>query len=294
MSERDQAALGQCEVGLQHMWKGEVDEALAAYDLAFALATAEDTRELITIRKAEALIAVERDGPEVAALAAIVMRRRSSRHVYLAANALVPRFTNADDRRRAIFYGEIAKSAVEELGDPFAHAALLNNVGVVLVEDSQFDRAIELLAEALAVLETLPESHPYADSLRCNATLNLGGAKILADAYDEGIELIESVILEVEDATWRADGLLDLGLGYLNIGDIDTAEELVREALALASTRRQIRNGNHLLGEICMRTERWEEADIHFDVVAGFYPGFKNLKQLLTAVDVCKIVNWKL
>ena len=275
------------------MWKGEVDEALAAYDRALALATDEEARELITIRKAEALIAVEQDGPEISALAAIVMRRRSSRHVYLAANALLPRFVNLDDRRRAIFYGEIAKTAVAELGDPFAQAALQNNLGVVLVEDSQFDRAIEILAEALEVLETVPVSHPYANTLRCNATLNLGGAKILNDEYDEGIELIESVILEVDDATWRADGLLDLGLGYLNLGDTATAEELVREALALASTRRQIRNGNHLLGEICTRTGRWDEADIHFDVVAGFYPDFKNLKQLLSSVDLCKIVNWK-
>lgn len=293
MSERDSEALRHCEAGLQHMWKGEVDEALAEYDNALEDAAAEDLRELITIRKAEALIAVERDGPEINALASIVMRRRSSRHVYLAANALLPRYTNLGDRRRAIFYGEIAKSAVAELGDPFAHAALLNNLGVVLVEDSQFEHAIELLGEALTVLEVLPDTHPYADTLRVNATLNLGGAKILNDEYDDGIELIETVILEVDDATWRADGLLDLGLGYLNIGDTDTAEELVREALSLASTRRQIRNGNHLLGEICARTGRWAEADAHFDVVAGFYPDFKNLKQLLTAVDVCKIVNWK-
>jgi tetratricopeptide (TPR) repeat protein len=276
------------------MWKGDVEQALAAYDRALGLVASDESRELILIRKAEALIAADRDGPEVAALPAIVMRRRSPRHVYLAANALLPRYVALDDRRRAIFYGEIAKSAVAELDDPFAQAALLNNLGVVHVEDSQFDRATELLTEALSVLEVLPESHPYANTLRCNATLNLGGARILDDAYEEGIELIEGVILEVDDATWRADGLLDLGLGYLNLDDVDTAEELVREALSLASTRRQIRNGNHLLGEICTRTGRWEEADAHFDVVAGFYPDFKNLKQLLTAVDLCRIVNWKL
>lgn len=293
MSERDQAALGHCEVGLQHMWKGEVDEALAAYDLAHALATSEESRELITIRKAEALIAVERDGPEVSALAAIVMRRRSSRHVYMASAVLVRRYSNLEDRRRAIFYGDIASTAVVDLHDPFARAALLNNLGVVLVEDSQFDRAIQAFTDALLCIDAIP-SHSHAGPLRCSATLNLGGAKILNDVYDEGIQLIESVILEVDDAEWRADALLDLSLGYVNLEDFDTAEELAREALSLASTRRQIRNGNHLLGEICTRTGRWDEADVHFDVVAGFYPGFKNLKQLLTAVDLCKIVNWKL
>lgn len=293
MSERDQAALGHCEVGLQHMWKGEVDEALAAYDLAHALATSEESRELITIRKAEALIAVERDGPEVSALVSIVMRRRSSRHVYMASAVLVRRYSNLEDRRRAIFYGDIASTAVADLDDPFARAALLNNLGVVLVEDSQFERASQAFTDALACIGEIPE-HSHAGPLRCSATLNLGGAKILNDLYEEGIQLIESVILEVDDAEWRADALLDLSLGYVNLEDFDTAEELAREALSLACTRRQIRNGNHLLGEICTRTGRWDEADVHFDVVAGFYPGFKNLKQLLTAVDLCKIVNWKL
>jgi tetratricopeptide (TPR) repeat protein len=293
MSERDREALRFCEVGLQHMWNGEVDEATAAYDEALALAAKEETRELITIRKAEALIAVERDGPEVSALAAIVMRRRSSRHVYMASAVLLRRYSNLEDRRRAIFYGDIASTAVVDLDDPFARAALLNNLGVVLVEDSQFERAIRTFEDALDSIDAIPE-HPHAAALRCSAMLNLGGAKILGDLYAEGIEIIETVILDVDDAEWRADALLDLGLGYLNLEDFPTAEELAREALSLASTRRQIRNGNHLLGEICTRTGRWEEADIHFDVVAGFYPGFKNLKQLLTTVDLCKIVNWKL
>ena len=292
MSERDLEALRHCEAGLQHMWKGEVDEAIAEYDTALESATTEETRELITIRKAEALIAVDREGPEVSALSAIVMRRRSNKHVYMASTVLLRRFSNLEDRRRAIFYGDIACSTIAALDDPFARASVLNNLGVVLVEDSQFGRAIESFEQALTCIQTVPE-HPHSDPLRCSAMLNLGGAQIMNDAYDEGIEIIESVILQIDDAEWRADGLLDLSLGYLNLEEVDVAEELAREALSLACTRRQIRNGNHLLGEICARTGRWDEAEVHFDVVAGFYPGFKNLKQLLTAVDLCKIVNWK-
>ena len=292
MSERDSEALRHCEAGLQYMWKGEVDEAIAEYDSALEDAAAEEVRELITIRKAEALIAVERDGPEINALASIVMRRRSSRHVYMASAVLLRRYSNLQDRRRAIFYGDIASKAVLDLDDAFARAALLNNLGVVLVEDSQFERAIASFEGALESIAAVPR-HPHAEPLQVSATVNLGGAKIMNDDYEEGIELIETVILHVDDAEWRADALLDLSLGYLNVEDFDTAEELAREALSLACTRRQIRNGNHLLGEICTRTGRWDEADVHFDVVAGFYPGFKNLKQLLTAVDLCKIVNWK-
>ncbi len=61
MTERDQQALQLCDLGLQQMWRGEVEPALEQYDRALALCESDETRELITIRKAEALIACERE-----------------------------------------------------------------------------------------------------------------------------------------------------------------------------------------------------------------------------------------
>lgn len=293
MRQRDAVALRHCEAGLLHMWRGEFGEALAEYDTALGSARGEETRELITIRKAEALVAADRPGAEISELAAIVMRRGSARHVYLAATVLLQRYSNLDDRRRAIFYGEIACATVAALEDPFARATVLNNMGVVLTEDSQFERAIDSFQQALDRLEEVPE-HPNADRLRCRAMLNLGGAKILNDVYDEGIRIIERVVDQVDDDQCRADGLLDLSLGYVHLGVFGAAEKRAREALALARNRRQIRNANLLMGAICARAGKWEEAETYFDVVAAFYPAFKNLKQLLTAIDLCKIVNWTL
>lgn len=293
MTERDREALRYCEVGLQHMWKGEVHAALAAYDKGLAQAKSEENRELITIRKAEALIAVDREGAEVSALPGIVMRRRSNRHVYMAASVLMRRFTELEDRRRAIFYGEIARASATELQDPLLMANLLNALGITLAADSQFDRALEAFDKALAALKKVENHSEHADALGCSVTLNLGGTKILCEDYDDGISLIESVLDEIDDPAWRAEGCLDLCLGYLGLEDCETAEDLAREGLSLASTRRQIRNANHLLGEICIRTGRFDEAEVHFEVVAGFYPGFNNVKQLLTEVDLCAVVNWK-
>src|SRR5687768_9479109 len=93
-------ALQLCEKGLQHMWRGEFDAAIGLYDRAAEATACDETRELITIRKAEALIAAERDGAEIGALPGIVMRRRSPRHVYIAASVLMRRFVESDDRRR--------------------------------------------------------------------------------------------------------------------------------------------------------------------------------------------------
>src|SRR5687767_5533745 len=99
MIENDQEALQLCETGLQEMWRGDVDAAIALYDRANAIVESEDVRELITIRKAEALIAAQRDGVEIGQLPGIVIRRRSTRLVYMAAAVLIRRFTEAEDRK---------------------------------------------------------------------------------------------------------------------------------------------------------------------------------------------------
>lgn len=293
MTERDREALQHCEVGLQHMWKGEVRAALVSYDRAAALAQSEETRELVTIRKAEALIACDSEGPEVSALPGIVMRRRSHRHVYMAATVLMRRYVELDDRRRAINYGDIASDAAAELNDPFARASVLNHLGITLAADSQYPRAAECFEDALSALDEIDPPTEYAEFLAASVTGNLGGTKILNGDVDEGIHLIESILDELDDSELRAEACLDLALGYTENEDYDTAEDLAREGLSLASTRRQIRNANHLLGEVCIRTGRYVEADVYFDVVAGFYPQYSNVKQLLTEVNLCSVVNWK-
>lgn len=293
MTDRDREALQHCEVGLQHMWRGEVLAALAEYDKAASLAQSEETRELVTIRKAEALVAADREGPEVSALPGIVMRRSSPRHVCMAATVLLRRYCGIEDRRRAIFYGEIARAASATLSDPFAHATVLNNVGIPMVAESRFDAAVDVFEEALVSLDSISSPNPFMASFAAAVAANLGGTKILRGEVDEGIHMIETVLDQLDDATWRAEACLDLCLGYVEVEDYDTAEDLAREGLSLASTRRQIRNANHLLGEVCVRTGRYEEAGVFFDVVAGFYPQFSNVKQLLTEVNLCSVVNWK-
>lgn len=290
MIESEREALDLCDAGLQHMWKGEIDAAIEVYDRAAVVAGSDETRELITIRKAEALIAAERDGAEIAALPGIVMRRRSPRHVYLAANTLQRRYCEADDRKKAIFYGEIARTAANELGDPLARASVLNHLGITLVIDSQFAAAIDVLGEGLqAVAAVRGDASILAAAIR----VNLGGAKVLSGGYAEGIRLIEEWMGGLVEDYERAEALLDLCFGYMEVGRHEVAELYGHRALELATVQRQIRNANHLLGEICLRTGRYDESDAYFDIVAGFYPEFKNVKQLLVAVDLCAVVNWK-
>lgn len=288
----NQESLRLRQLGLDAMWQGRFEEAIDFYDAATGAAETDDVRELITIGKAEAMIAAERDGAEIAALPAIVMRRRSPRHVYYAAMVLMRRFTDTD-RRRALFYGEIARQATVELGDAFARATILNNLGIVLTVESQFNTAIETFDEALAALSQVRDRD--ADVARSQRLVLgcLGGAKVLAGEYNEGIRLLMKVLPELETDYDRAETLLDLCYGYVELGRIDEAEWMGREALELAVESRQIRNANHLLGEIMLRTDRFEEADQFFSVVAGYFPQYPNVKELLFSVDLCSVVNWK-
>lgn len=293
MIENDHEALQLCESGLQQMWAGAAEAAIETYDRALALAESDETRELITIRKAEALIAAERDGAEITALPAIVMRRRTPRHVYLAAYALMRRYADAADRKRALFYGEIGRKAAEALDDPFARANVLNGLGLILVADSQFSPGADAFIEALDVIDDSHGADARLRELRAGVTANLGGTKILLDIPKEGIRLIESVLRDLTVTEERTEAMLDLAIGYMNLEQFKVAETFARHALQLATSRRQTRNANHLLGELCIRTKRYDEADAFFDVVAAYYPDFKNVKQLLVAVDLCSVVNWK-
>lgn len=294
MTYSDRESLQLCESGLQQIWNGAVEAAIETYDRALALAETDETRELVTIRKAEALIAAEREGAEVNALPAIVMRRRTPRHVYHAASALARKYSESqDERKRALFYADIARRAAEEMDDSYAQVFALNSVGLLLVIESRFAEAIDTFERALAVIALEPDQTDRLVTMRALVIGNLGGAKVLSGQYEEGIALSESILPLMDEAYLIAEVCLDLCFAYTELEQFKKAERFGHRALNLATIRRQVRNANHLLGEICIRTNRYDEADRYFDVVASYYPDFKNVKQLLVAVDLCSVVNWK-
>ena len=291
--DRDQQARELCETGLQHMWRGEVEPALELYTRALELAADDELREVITIRKAEALIAADQEGPEVSALAQIVMRRRSPRHVYMAATVLLRRYSEKEDRRRAIFYGKIGRKAAAEMREPLARASVLNGLGITLAADSDFDGAIAAFDEALAALSLLDPHRDEVRSFRPSIVANLGGTKVVSGDVEDGIRLLEKSLPLLDEDYAVAEACLDLCLGYSELEQYNEAELFGRRALTLATKPRQIRNGNHLLAMIASRSGKHEQASQYFDVVASFYPDFKNVKELLLAVDLGAVVNWK-
>lgn len=272
---------------------GQLEESLSVYDQALALASDDEVRELITINKADALIALERSGAEVQALPAILMRRRKPHHTFLAAYALLFKHRMVGEAKRAMFYGHIAHEVAEEANEPFWKLAALNELAVVYEIDSQFGKAIELLHEALTALDDVSDEVAQSFS-RIAIIQNLGYNKLLVGATIEGLDLLLSIVDLIESPQVRADALIDLCYGYLDLEQYDKAQHYGYAGLELAADARQLRNAHYLLGEAAYKLGDEKTAEYHFDELARYYPQFRNLKTLLFAVDLRSMINLKL
>lgn len=278
---------------LAHVRAGEYEDALALYDQALALSPSDEVRELLTINKADVMIALERTGPEVQALPAILMRRRNLHHTFLAAYALMFKHRIQSETKRAIFYGHVALDASNEADEPFWKIAALNDLGIIYEIDSQFEEAIQCFEQALPLLEVI--ENPTERAVSHTAIMqNLGYNKLLIGQTRQGIGTILSILDAVESPSARAESYIDLCYGYLELGEHDKARFYGEAGLSLASESRQIRNAHYLLGEASYKSGDTEAAEFHFDELSKFYPQFRNLKSLLFAIDLRGMVNLKL
>ena len=272
--------------------RGEYEDALVLYDEALTLAADDDVRELVRINKADAMIAIERTGPEVHELPSVIMRRRNPRHVYLAAYALQYKYRLENDLKRALFYGQLALRTAEEANEPSWRRIVLLELGNIYEVDSQIAKAIECFNESLAVVEESPLqekqlSHSYALE-------NLGYCLLLQGDVDGGLQHIHQALELLTDPIGRAEGYIDLCYGYLEKGLYEKALFYGQAGLEIAKDTRQVRNAHYLLGEACYKSGDRDAADFHFSELAKFYPQFRNLKNLLYAIDLRSMVNFKL
>jgi tetratricopeptide (TPR) repeat protein len=281
------------QAALERVRQGDLDDAISIYDRALALALDDETRELITINKADAMIAAERSGPEVQELARIIMRRRTLRHVYLAAYALQYKHRLENDFKRALFYGQLALRTADEAGEPSWRRVVLIDLGNVYEMDSQIDDAIACFEEALSISGESAENQDQDLSFGY-ALENLGYCMLLQERFDEGLETVHRALALLKDPIGAAEAHIDLCYGYLEVGDLENALEHGKAGLELAKDPRQIRNSHYLLGEVAYKLGDVDTADFHFEQLAKFYPEFRNLKSLLYAIDLRGMVNLKL
>jgi tetratricopeptide (TPR) repeat protein len=272
--------------------RGDYEQALEVYDEALLLADDDETRELITINKADAMIALERTGPEVHDLPRVIMRRQNPRHVYLAAYALQYKYRLENDLKRALFYGQLALRTAEDASEPSWRRIVLLELGNIYELDSQIEQAIECFHESLSIDEESPLqekelSHSYALE-------NLGYCLLLQGHLDEGIRRVHEALDLLHDPIGRAEAYVDLCYGYLEKKQYEKALFYGQAGLDIAKDPRQTRNAHYLLGEACYKSGDVDGADFHFSELSKFYPQFRNLKNLLYAIDLRSMVNLKL
>ena len=272
--------------------RGDYEQALEVYDEALSLAGDDETRELITINKADAMIALERSGPEVHELPRVIMRRRHPRHVYLAAYALQYKYRLENDLKRALFYGQLALRTAEDASEPSWRRIVLLELGNIYELDSQIDKAVECFNESLSINEESPLqekelSHSYALE-------NLGYCLLLQGQLDDGLRRISEALEMLHDPIGRAEAYIDLCYGYLEKGHFEKALFYGQAGLDIAKDPRQTRNAHYLLGEASYKSGDVDAADFHFSELSKFYPQFRNLKNLLYAIDLRSMVNLKL
>lgn len=272
--------------------QGDYEQALEVYDEALELATDDETRELISINKADAMIALERTGPEVHALPRVIMRRTNPRHVYLAAYALQYKHRLENDLKRALFYGQLALRTAEDANEPSWRRIVLLELGNIYELDSQIELAIECFNESLSIVEESPLqekelSHSYALE-------NLGYCLLLQGKIAEGLTSVHEALALLHDPIGRAEAYIDLCYGYLESRQYEKALFYGQAGLDIAKDPRQIRNAHYLLGEACYKSGDTDGADFHFSELAKYYPQFRNLKNLLYAIDLRSMVNLKL
>jgi tetratricopeptide (TPR) repeat protein len=278
---------------LAHVRNEEYDEALSLYDQALATTAEEEVRELITINKADALIAMERSGPEVQQLPMILMRRRNHHHTFLAAYALMYKHRLQSEPKRGIFYGQVAIDAATAASEPMWKLGALNELGIIYESDSQFTSAIDCFGQALELIDAVNDRNDQSFG-RVAIVQNLAYSKLQVGEIEEALKLIHGVLDRIQVPSTVADSHLDLCYGYLELQDFDRARQYGEIGLAQAMEPRQVRNAHYLLGEVAYKSGDVETASFHFDELARHYPEFRNLKSLLFAIDLRSMVNFRL
>ena len=272
--------------------RNELEKALELYDLALAAAVDEEFRELITINKADVLIAMEQTTGEVQKLPAIVMRRRNPHHTFLAAYALTYKHRLQNDVKRGIFYAQIALDTSLEANEPLWQLGAWNELGSLYEIDGDFQKAISSFERALDLVSHVADAGEQQLS-RGAALQNLGASRMLNGEVNEGLALIHEALPFIVSPSSLAEAYIDLCYGYIEREQLDEAQRWGNMGLDLASENRQVRNAHYLLGEAAYKRGDLETAQFHYGKLAKFYPNFRHLKNLLMAVDLRSMVNLK-
>src|SRR5262249_17761794 len=151
-----------------------------------------------------------------------------------------------------------------------------------------------LFRQALDRLEFAGEGDSHLANLYAD---NLGYCHIALDQVDVGMALVRRGLdgFERLGARQALDyPCLDLCFAYLALGQPEQARPCGLRALSLGEEFHRddvVKNSHYLLAEAFSELGDEQEADVHYDALANYYPDFPALKNYLHQISLMSMIN---
>jgi len=229
-------------------------------------------------------------------LRAIVVKGLDLKSARLAAYHLARIYDLREEFKKALFYARVARERSERTGYEDWMASSYNQIGSLLIAESQFEDA---RAELEKALELMPHDDPRSMD-RALVKENLGYCLLVQKEYWRGFRLLFEALRSLRRA--GAYGRMarvhqSLCFGYLELGRFRPAARHGVRSLQLAedfSDSRAAKIALFLLGEVQNMAGNLEEARAYFSrLQEQYFPEHQFLVDFLLAVDVRSLVNLK-
>jgi tetratricopeptide (TPR) repeat protein len=233
-------------------------------------------------------------GEALTELREIVLRSRDPETGFLASYHLATAYDLAGDPKRARFYANIARDRADRLERADYQVGSYNQIGNLLLADSQFEEACSEYEQALRLL-------PPAPSVELALVLdNLGYCRLMQGRHPEALELLHrSLRMLVRLRVVRPQAFTRLALCYahLDLGRYRSALNHGMRALEIATScddPDSVKYALFLLGEVHNQLGNDDLAYEHFcRLQQRFYPNAPNVPSVLMALDVRSLINLK-
>jgi CHAT domain-containing protein/Tfp pilus assembly protein PilF len=140
-------------------------------------------------------------------------------------------YNQLGDGPRALEYYNEALPRYRALGDSYSEGLTLNNIGIVYAGLRDWPKALEYFERALPIMKTQDDRRwTEAMVLTC-----IGQAKHVLGNNQQAIEYLNEALTihqSVNNRSWEAHTLLDLGMVYDSMGQADKALDYFKQALA--------------------------------------------------------------
>ena len=296
MSERSKHLDFLRAMAREALWKGDGERALLLLEEGLALSRTWKQREnedVFFCNRVATLVEMERSDFDLSALKEVMLRHPYGKLGAFAAYTAACAHELRGEIPKARTYAQMAISRCEGPAD-FLRGVSFSLLGDLSLSESDFDGALPLCTEAISIFQ---ECGQDASRDMAIAEDNIGYIHISRDEVSVGLPMVERALSQFEALGARARmayPYLDLCLGHLKTENFFEAERWGVRALALGQElhhQRVVKNSHYLLGEIYSETGRREDAELHFDALADFYPNFPALKNFLHQVNVVGMIN---